>query len=127
MTAITAIKLGGVFCLGFVAFHLFVWRLFEWKHDLASLSFVNRQVMQILNLCLTFTFLVFAYVSLLHAPELLAAGLGRALLGLIALFWLLRALMQVYFFGLKNSVSVTFFVTFLVGAALYAYPWLAAA
>ena len=112
--------------VGFVAFHLLFWRLFDWKQDLASLSFVNRQVMQILNLCLTFVFLIFAYVSWFHADELLGTGLGQALLVLISLFWFLRAIEQVVFFGLRNGVSVAFFLTFLVGSALYAYPWLLA-
>lgn len=124
MSETTVVLLGGVFCLAFVVFHLLFWRLFDWKRDLESLSFINRQVMQILNLCLTFVFLIFAYVSWFHGAELLGTDLGNALLALIAIFWLLRAVEQAVFFGLKNPVSVAFFVTFLVGTALYAYPWL---
>jgi hypothetical protein len=36
--------------------------------------------MQVLNLCLTFAFLVFAYLSFFHATELLATAMGHALL-----------------------------------------------
>jgi hypothetical protein len=35
---------GGIFNLGFTVFHLFFWKLFDWKKDLASLTPVNRSV-----------------------------------------------------------------------------------
>lgn len=124
MSAETIVMLGGIFNVGFAVFHVLFWRLFDWKRDLASLSFINRQVMQILNLCLTFTFLIFAYISFSHTAELLGTALGRALLLLISVFWFLRAAEQAIFFRLKRPLSVAFFVAFLVGGLLYAYPWL---
>jgi len=69
--ASTAIHAGGVFNLAFAAFHVLFWRLFDWDRDLATLNAINRAVMQILNLCLTFIFLAFAYLSFEHAEELL--------------------------------------------------------
>jgi hypothetical protein len=117
------VTLGGIFNIVFVIFHLFFWKIFNWKRDLKSLSFINRQVMQVLNLCLTFAFLIFAYVSLCHTVELLGTELGHSILALIGLFWFLRALEQVLFFGLNRPLSIAFFLTFLFGAFLYAYPW----
>lgn len=115
---------GGAYNLAFALFHLCFWRLFNWRQDLASLRFINRQVMQVLNLCLTFAFLIFAYISFFHTAELVGTGLGRSLLLLISVFWLLRSVEQVLFFRLKHWVSAALFVTFLVGALLYGYPWL---
>lgn len=126
MSAETAIMLGGVYNVALAAFHVLFWRLFDWKHDLASLSFINRQVMQILNLCLTFVFLVFAYVSFFHTAELLSTELGHGLLLLISAFWFLRAAEQIIFFRLERIASVAFFAAFLAGGALYVYPWLIA-
>src|SRR5262245_57291785 len=123
--ASSAIYAGGVFNLAFAAFHVLFWRLFNWDRDLATLSAINRAVMQILNLCLTFIFLSFAYLSFQHADELLGTRLGNALLALIAFFWLLRAIQQAIFFGLRHRLSSALFGLFLVGASLYAYPaWL---
>lgn len=124
MSAETAVVLGGIFNIAFAVFHVIFWRLFHWKRDLASLSFINRQVMQILNLCLIFAFLIFAYISLFHTAELLDTSLGRALLLLISVFWVLRAIEQVVFFRLRRALSAAFFVIFLIGALLYGYPWL---
>jgi hypothetical protein len=67
---------------------------------------------------------VFAYLSLVHSVELLSTDLGRSLLFLIAVFWYLRAIDQVIFFGLRRRLSIAFFVIFLVGGSLYAVPLL---
>ena len=116
---------GGIFSLGFAIFHLFFWRLFRWKEDLASLTVINRAVMQIMNLCLLFIFLAMAYVSFFHTPEMASTDLGRTLLVAFSLLWLLRAVEQVIFFGIRNRLSVAFTLIFLLGSLIYAVPVLA--
>jgi hypothetical protein len=69
---------GGLFGLGFFIFHIFFWKLFDWKKDLGSLTPINRGVMPVLNLCLMICFLIFAYVSLFHTEELLKNGISIA-------------------------------------------------
>lgn len=113
---------GGIFNLGFAVFHLFFWRIFDWKKDLASLSYINRAVMQILNLCLTYLFLVMAYISFFHRLELLQTSLGNTVLIAFSIFWFLRMLEQVIFFGVKNPLSIAFTVTFLLGSVIYLMP-----
>ena len=71
MNSYTAIMifLGGVFNLGFAVLHIMFWRLFRWKEDLASLKRINRSLMQIMNICLTFLLLMIAYISFFHIPD----------------------------------------------------------
>ena len=114
------IAAGGVFCGAFAAFHLCFWKLFRWRSELAKLTSLNRAIVQVLNLCLTFAFVVFAYISLAYPGELIATELGRSLLFLIAVFWYLRAVEQIFFFGLRKPLSVAFLALFLVGGTLYA-------
>ena len=104
------VKAGGVYCFAFVIFHLLFWRLFNWREELRSLSFLNRCIMQVLNLGLTFAFVI------------LVTPLGKSLLVLIALFWLARALEQIVFFKLKHWGSIAFLLIFLAGALLYGIP-----
>ena len=120
----TMIQIGGVFAVVFAVFHLFFWKLFHWKTDLAKLTALNRAVMQILNLCLMFVFVIVAYVSLAHTNELLSTRLGRTLLVLIAVCWYFRAALQIVFFGLRTLLSMLLFVTFLAAGTLYALPLL---
>lgn len=116
------IFIGGVFNFGFAVFHLLFWKLFDWKTELASLNFINRNVMQIMNLCLTLVFFIFAYISIFHTSELLSTGLGFTLILSISIFWFLRAIEQVIFFRLSKPISWVLFILFLIGGLLYGVP-----
>ena len=124
MTSLSEISLfgGGLFNLGFTVFHLFFWKLFDWKNDLASLTPVNRSVMQILNLCLTFMIFVMAYLSLFLPREMLATHLGKSLLVAFAIFWFFRMLEQIFVFEVKGRLSVVFTLIFLLGSIFYVIP-----
>lgn len=116
------IKAGGIYNITLVIFHLLFWCIFNWKEDLRSLNFLNRAIMQVLNVSLTFAFVIFSYISLMHTKELISTSLGQSLLTLIALFWFARSIGQIIFFKLKNWRSTAFLIFFLIGTALYAIP-----
>lgn len=116
------IKAGGVYNIVLVVFHLLFWRIFNWKEDLRSLSFLNRSTMQVVNLSLTVVFVIFAYISLLHTNALLSTPLGKSLLVSISLLWFARSVMQVVFYKLNHWLSIVFLVYFLAGGLLYGIP-----
>lgn len=116
------IKAGGVYFIGLTIFHILFWKIFDWPRDLQSLSFLNRAIMQALNVSLTFVFVVFAYLSFAHTQELLETALGNSLLFFIGALLLFRAIQQIVFFKLKHWGSVAFALIFLTGAVLYAVP-----
>jgi hypothetical protein len=116
------LTLCGIYNLGFAIFHLLFWKIFGWKEDLASLTHVNRSVMQILNLRLTYVFLVMAYVLFVFQSELTATKLGQTLLVAFSVFWFMRAVEQVIFFGLKHKVSNGLTVLFFIGGVLHLLP-----
>ncbi len=118
----TLIKAGGFFNIGLVMFHLAFWRLFNWDEDLKKISFLNRTVMQVLNISLIFAFVIFSYISLAHTKELVSTPLGHSLVMLMALFWLARSIQQIVFFKLRRPLSVVFLLIFMTGCLLYAIP-----
>jgi hypothetical protein len=122
--AVMLIKVGGFANLGWLIFHLFFWRLFEWRSELRRVSFVNRNVVQILNLCLSFCFLFFAAVSLKHPEALLRPypDLGHTVLAGIAIFWVMRLAEQPLFFRF-SLVSNVFSLLFALTGACYVLPW----
>ena len=124
MDKYVAIKIGGFYQIAFLIFHAMFWKLFKWKQELPKLTPVNGAVMQVLNLCLMFCFLVFGYVSLFHTSELIASSIGRSLLLFMALFWMIRAIEQLVFFSSRRPLSLAMFVLFLLGFCLYAYPFI---
>ena len=116
------LKTGGVYHIALAVYHLLFWRLFNWQDEFSKLSAFNEAIIRALNLSLTFALVIFGYLSLAHTHELLATPLGRALLMLIALFWLARAMQQLLFFQHRDWDSRLFFGLFLLGTALYAFP-----
>ena len=118
----TLITIGGFLWLAFFVFHIFFWKLFDWKRDLENVAKVNKAIMQVLNLCLMFCFLIFAYISLFQTEELLTTSLGKTLLVGMVLFAVFRAIEQVIFFDLKHprSIAVLFFA--LIGMTIYLIP-----
>jgi len=119
----TYIVIGGIFSIGFVIFHLLFWKIFKWETELRLLNHVNKGIIQVLNLCLTYIFLLFAYISFFHPTELVSSGLGKSILLLISLFWFIRAIEQIYFFGIKNRISIILFIIFILGGLIYLYPF----
>lgn len=116
--------LAGAFNLAFAAFHLGFWSIFRWREELPRLSFANRGILQILNLCLIYIFVVMGAACLFLADDLTATRPGRFALASFSLFWALRAIYQPVFFGLKHALSIGLFLAFLVGAVMHLFPLL---
>jgi len=69
------------------------------RENLARVSPVMRQVFLVHWLYLVLVLAIFGVVCLRFAPELAGgSALGRFLSGALALFWLLRAAIQVFYF-----------------------------
>lgn len=122
VSANVLIKSAGIACVGWLIFHLLFWPIFDWRAQLQRVSSVNRGVMQVLNLCLSFVFLLFAVVSIFYTDQLLTGGLGRVMLLGMAIFWLLRLLEQPIFFGWSRTSNL-FSLLFLLMSASYFLPW----
>ena len=121
-TAALLVKVGGYASIGWLVFHLLFWQIFDWRAELRRLSHLNSGVMQVLNLCLSFVFLLFAFISLWHTNELLTTGLGRSLALGIGAFWMFRFILQPLFWGTSLS-SVLFAFLFVLMSACYLAPW----
>jgi hypothetical protein len=109
--------IGGVISIFFGIFHLAFWYVFNWKTSLASLSPLNRAIMEVLNVHAAYTILVFGGLSLFLSRELLETRLGRALSCCMAGFWFLRAVNEVAFFE-NPPIQTTALVVIFVGVGL---------
>lgn len=118
------LHIGTIFHILLALFHLSFWKLFHWDTQLAKLSFINRNVMQILNTRITYLFALFAYISWEYSFELRTTSLGRAVVKGLALFWYMRAAEQLYFFGVSNLYSNLILGVFVLGGAIYSIPLL---
>ncbi|MFZ5645180.1 MAG: hypothetical protein ACOY46_16515 [Bacillota bacterium] len=115
------IFLSGAINLGFAAFHLMFWRVFDWSAELSSLSADNSAIMQVLNLAIVFILMVAAYMAFFHRDDLVRTPLGRTLLVSWSLFWLLRGVNQIIFWG-HSMQSITLAGVFILLFAINAAP-----
>ena len=121
-TALICLYIGGALHIGWAVFHFFFPRIFQWQKALEPLDSLNRSIMQVLNLCLTFYFVVAAYLSLVFAQELLGTPLGRKLVAVFAAFWLLRLGLQQRFFRVVHPASLLMSAAFLLTMLAYGIP-----
>ncbi len=121
----TAVLVGGAFNAAIAVFHLAFWKLFRWREEVNRMSRVNAAILQVLNLRLTWLLIVFAGISFAFTSELVHTTLGKTLMAGMALFWIMRAIEQVIFFGLRETASKVFFVLCFVGIASHAVATLA--
>ncbi len=113
---------GGVLWVICFVFHVFFWKLFDWKNDLESVKQVNKAIIQVLNLCLMLCFLIFAYISLVQTDELLNTSLGKTLIAGMSLFGVFRVIEQIIFFNLTPFRSKIVLCGALLIAVVYAIP-----
>lgn len=114
--------LAGLHSFVFAVFHTAFWRLFSWRSQLPRLTPVNRGILQVLNLCLTYFFAAFGLLVLMYRSELLMSPFGRTFLAVMSLFWVIRLVLQLVFFSWRHWASVLLSVLFAIGAILHAVP-----
>ncbi|MBS4188923.1 hypothetical protein KHA94_01650 [Bacillus sp. FJAT-49705] len=108
-----------IYNLVFGVFHLIFWKLLVWKVELKRVSPNNRAVMQTLNLCLTFTFFLIAYLYIFHTDEMGTTSIGKAIRYGVLLFWIMRTILQIMLFNLKKRVHQILLVIFLAGVVIH--------
>ncbi|TGL63287.1 hypothetical protein [Leptospira sarikeiensis] len=118
------IRSGAVFNLGFALFHIFFWKLFDWKKESKRMSLANSAILQILNLCLILVFIMMSWISWFFTEDLLTSGLGKTIMFFFGLFWAARLLEQFIFLRVNRlQVHILSFL-FLIGTLLYSVPFL---
>lgn len=108
----------GLYNLGFAAFHVAFWALFQWPARLRPSGTINAAITQTLNIVLIYCFLIYggtlAWTAFGYThphPFILVAGAG---------FWLLRAALQPALFPMRDHRSVGITIIFLAGFAIHA-------
>lgn len=98
--------------------------MFNWKKELQKLNFVNRAIMQILNIRMIYLLLFVAFIGFVYPRELLTSDIGIAFLAGNSLFWLGRTIEQFIFFKVNNKYVHVLTAIFILGTVLFALPLL---
>lgn len=118
------VYLCGIYSLGFAIFHVFFWRLFDWRNDLKKLSVANRAILQISNIRLIYILLLVAFLCFLFPTELTTSALGKTFLAGMSLFWFGRTIEQFIFLRVNKTFVHVLTILFVIGTILFALPLL---
>ena len=92
------LRIGGIINLLFVLFHIAMAKPIN--EVLGPLSPEILPTVHMLNIHVAFTLLIFAYLAIFQWRDLLTTRLGNVTAIAIALFWFLRGINQIVFYGL---------------------------
>jgi hypothetical protein len=81
--------------------HIAFPKYFKWKEDLASLSLINREMMQVHTFFIALTVFGMGILCIVSADELITTPLGKKLLLGLAIFWTIRLVMQLFVYSAK--------------------------
>jgi hypothetical protein len=112
----------GGYNLAFAVFHIFFWKIFNWKEDLKRVSIANRAIIQILNLRLIYFFLLMAIIYFFYTDELMNTSLGFSLLIGFLFFWIGRTIEQFIFLRIKSSMVTALTLIFFTGVIIHLLP-----
>lgn len=116
------IYLCGAYSVGFAIFHLFFWRLFNWKNELQKLSIANRAILQISNLRLIYLSFLVSFICFCFPTELISTTLGNTFLAGMSLCWLGRTIEQFIFLRVNKRMVHVLTILFVLGTILFALP-----
>lgn len=119
-----SLRVAGAINVGLTLFHGLFPVLFHWSETLASLSPLNRALMFALAIHSTLVIGAFAFISLIHAEELVGTRLGRFLARFIALFYGVRIIEEWTLFAspLPMAIALSLLCAALSGAYLLSTP-----
>ncbi|MFQ3671046.1 MAG: hypothetical protein SNJ84_06275, partial [Verrucomicrobiia bacterium] len=95
------VQAAGLLMISLALLHLGFPRFFRWHHTLAPLDLLHRQLFEVHTFFVAFTVGFMGWLSLWHAPELIGTPFGRTVCSGFALFWLIRLLVQWFWFSPK--------------------------
>lgn len=125
----TFIKAGGIFLFICAIFHLVFPHIYHWQNKVTRLGKEDAtaisNTLKLMNYCQFILWLIFAIITFFFSQELLSTQLGKSILSLIVLFWIIRIfLLHPLYVGFKTTLSKWQILFFVAGLTLFLIPWI---
>lgn len=96
------LKIIGILLIVLAIIHVIFPRYFNWKEELARLSLINRQVMQVHTFFISLLLLLMGILCFTESSALTKTALGQKIAFGLFIFWSARLLVQ--FFGYSSEL-----------------------
>jgi hypothetical protein len=107
-TSITLLRIAGIVCLLFMAFHAFFHKMFDWPNSLACLDVNNRAILLTYHYISILITGFMAVVGLFQAKTILKTSLKYSVLGTFVIFFLIRIITEFTQFGYSAHSPIIF-------------------
>jgi hypothetical protein len=95
-------KIIGSLLIVLALLHLSFPKYFNWKHELSSLSIINRQMMYVHTFFIALMVFLIGLLCLTSSTELRSTILGKRICLCLGIFWVVRLWVQ--FFGYSQKI-----------------------
>lgn len=96
------LKIIGIALIVLALVHVIFPKYFNWKHDLRSVSLINRQVMYVHTFFIALVVLLMGLLCLTSSQEIVTTPLGKKIAVGLSIFWICRLFIQ--FFGYSSEL-----------------------
>ncbi len=119
---ITHIQIIGFLFILLGVIHIIFPKYFKWKKELAALSMINREMMQVHTFFIALTAFGMGLLCISSAPELLSTSIGRKITLGLAIFWTIRLFIQFFIYSSALWKGKTFeTMVHIIFSALWTY------
>lgn len=95
----TAIQITGILFILLALIHVIFPRYFKWKEELAGLSLINKQMMEVHTFFIALVVLLMGGLCVFFPLELQETTIGKAISAGLCIFWGLRLLIQIWWYS----------------------------
>jgi hypothetical protein len=97
-----SLKITGILLILLALIHIVFPSYFNWKHELSSLSLLNRQIMLVHTFFIALIVLLMGILCVVASRDLIETSLGKKVVLGLAVFWICRFFIQ--FFGYSSKL-----------------------
>jgi hypothetical protein len=112
-TQIILLRIAGVICILFTAFHFAFNKLFQWDTALSCMKHSDWAILLTYHYISILLLGFMAFVSLVQTKVLIASKMKYSVLGLFTLFYALRIVTEFTLFGLSPASPVILLMCFI--------------
>jgi hypothetical protein len=121
----------GILLVLLALMHIGFPKRFNWRHELSSLSLLNRQMMQVHTFFIALVVGGMGLFSFTQAQALSATPLGKTISLYLGIFWLIRFVFQHFVYAPKlwrgkafeTSMHILFTILWIYFSTIFIYNW----
>ena len=95
------LKIIGCLFVALAGVHVIFPRYFNWRSELASLSLINRQLMQVHTFFIAFVVFLMGVLCIFSAEDMVQTRLGKQVALGLFVFWFTRLIFQLFVYSPK--------------------------